>query len=227
MAEQPSAGALSAAFPAPPPFYKSFTPENLARIEKIRASSSSSTQTDHPAKSPPPLDIASLPTELRYLIPPQPPKDQYTSFNALHSINASEPTSTTPDPQRLKTLTRSLLLHFLSLTHILATKPADYARKWDELRDIFLQAHRVINEYRPHQARETLIQMMEEQVRRGREEIQTCRETGERVKEALITLGEEALKQVDQEMMVEKRKWEAEAEDKRLWKTLKREIGRF
>lgn len=68
--------------------------------------------------------------------------------------------------------------------------------------------------------------MMEEQVRRGREEIKACKETGERVKEALSTLGDEAMKQVDQDTMVGKRKWEAEAEDKRLWKTLEREVGR-
>lgn len=226
MAEQPQAGAISATFPAPPPFYKSFTTENLTRLEEIRASTTSSGNADPPARSPPAPDLTALPPELRYLIPPVPPKDQYTSFNAVHTLTTSEPSSTTPDPQRLKTLTQSLLLHFLSLTHILATKPSDYAPKWDELRDIFLEAHKVINEYRPHQARETLIQMMEEQVRRGREEIRTCRETGQRVKEALNALGEEAISQVDQEPRTEKTKCEAVAEDKRLWRTLEMEVGR-
>lgn len=70
--------------------------------------------------------------------------------------------------------------------------------------------------------------MMEDQVRRGREEIKSCRETGERVKEVLNALGEDAVKQGDQETMVRNRKWEVgvEAEDKRLWKTLEREVGK-
>lgn len=78
--------------------------------------------------------------------------------------------------------------------HILATKPADYGAKWDDLRDLFLNAHHLINEYRPHQTRETLILMMEEQVRRGREEVRGVREGRERVEGVLRGLvGAEAV----------------------------------
>ena len=53
-----------------------------------------------------------------------------------------------------------------------------------------MNAHYLINEYRPHQARESLILLMEEQVRRGREEVRGVREARERVEGVLMGLGE-------------------------------------
>lgn len=81
--------------------------------------------------------------------------------------------------------------------HILATNPADYAAKWDDLRDLFLNAHHLINEYRPHQARESLILLMEEQVRRGREEVRGVKEIRERVEGVLRGLGDVGLEEVE------------------------------
>lgn len=245
MADQPQPGAISAAFPAPPPFYKHFTPENLARLQEIQASTSSSTgetSADDPAQAPSSIDLDALPLELRYLIPPAPPTGQYRSFNTVEDVRAPShllpdhpahtsqaspalPEASPPDPQRLKALTRSLLLHFLSLSHILATNPVDYPAKWDEIRDVFLEAHRVINEYRPHQARESLIQMMEEQVRQGREEIRICRETEERVREALGSLGKDLEVAEVEEGRKRKREPGKAREQRRVWEMLEREIG--
>jgi mediator of RNA polymerase II transcription subunit 7 len=245
MADQPQPGAISAAFPAPPPFYKHFTPENLARLQEIQASTSSSAEepsSDDPAQPPSSIDLDALPLELRYLIPPAPPTGQYRSFNTVQDVRPPShllpnhhaytsqaspalPEPSPPDPQRLKTLTRSLLLHFLSLSHILATNPVDYPAKWDEIRDVFLEAHRVINEYRPHQARETLIQMMEEQVRQGREEIRICRETEERVREALGSLDKDLEVAGVEGGRKRKRERGKAWEERRVWEMLEREVG--
>lgn len=77
MAEQ--SRILSAAFPTPPPFYKSFTKENLAQLkqrQRIREDS----ENDG-------LDVLALPHELRQLIPPKPPTDgRYRSFGIQHDV---------------------------------------------------------------------------------------------------------------------------------------------
>lgn len=246
MADQAQGSAISAAFPSPPPFYKHFTPENLKRLREIQNSAISTEEFSiGEVPKPPSLDVDALPLELRYLIPPPPPTGQYRSFNVLQDVlplsshnphfipsahasqvSSTQPESATPDPQRLKTLTRSLLLHFLSLSNILAMNPIDYPPKWDEIRDVFLEAHKVINEYRPHQARETLIQMMEEQVRRGREEIRLCKETEVKVREALQDLGKDV--EVADVELRKKRKRDRDkiGEERRIWEMLEREVGR-
>ena len=99
MADQPQPGAISAAFPAPPPFYKHFTPENLARLQEIQASTSSSAgepSAEEPAQPPSSIDLDALPLELRYLIPPAPPTGQYRSFNTIEDVRAPSHLHSTP-----------------------------------------------------------------------------------------------------------------------------------
>ena len=88
-------------------------------------------------------------------------------------------------------MTRSLLLNFLEMVHILAVNPSDYPAKWDDLRDLLRNAHQMVNAYRPHQARESLILMMEEQVERCREEIRGVREMKRKVEGILEGLAGE------------------------------------
>ena len=84
----------------------------------------------------------------------------------------------------------------------------------------------MINEYRPHQARETLIHMMEEQVRRGREEIRVCRETEERVREALGNL-DKGMEITEVEVGKKRKRERGKAgEERRVWEVLEREIER-
>lgn len=73
-------------FPTPPPFYKHFTPKNLARVSQIRdqepqATASEGNQTNLAAK------LLDLPPELRYLLPPEPPADGvYKSFGQTCNV---------------------------------------------------------------------------------------------------------------------------------------------
>ena len=68
-------------FPDPPPFYKHFTAENLARLKEVGHSAApgdnSSTNTLSTDQ------LLALPNELRYLIPPEPPADdeEFHVFN--------------------------------------------------------------------------------------------------------------------------------------------------
>ncbi|KAL8719806.1 MAG: hypothetical protein Q9225_003241 [Loekoesia sp. 1 TL-2023] len=224
----PSSAAISAAFPAPPPFYRSFTPDNLARLSSLQQSNPSLTADD-------------LPPELRNLLPPPPPppNHQYRTFGETHEIPAppssDAPPKEPPNPHRLLQTTRQLLLTFLSLTHSLATEPDTWAPKWDEMRALFSEAHAVVNEYRPHQARETLIHMMEEQVERCKMETKACREACERVRGVLEEVEKgEGLAQLDMSIAeLEGRSKTRKDEDlkvekeHRVWEVIEQEVGNF
>jgi mediator of RNA polymerase II transcription subunit 7 len=72
----------------------------------------------------------------------------------------------------LKKLNRSILICFLELLDILINNPASPAReqKIKDLSVLFINMHHLINEFRPHQARETLCVIMERQ-RKQREDM--------------------------------------------------------
>lgn len=259
MADQQQPVTISSAFPAPPPFYKHFTTENLARLETIKSTKQSAgeeTSLDDSVKFSPPVDIISLPPELRYLIPASPPAGEYRSFNTIHGarstraqifeeaqqginvehiISLPPPTepSLLPSLEPLRTLVHRMLLEFLSLTRILSTEPASWVATWNQLRDLFIEAHGIINQYRPHQARETLIEMMEEQIKKGKEEIKICGDTRDKVRDVLGSLDKvgESMKERDtgsiERQGERKRKREAmkENENRRVWDCLEKELS--
>lgn len=85
MDEPAAPNTLTAAFPAPPTFWQSFTPENLERISKLRASSTSKSQSQDASSLP--ARILDLPPELRYLQPPEPPAEGvYRCFGDVYNV---------------------------------------------------------------------------------------------------------------------------------------------
>jgi hypothetical protein len=85
--EQQPSNQAAAAFPAPPFFWQHFTPENVERIEQLRAAQSAKQDaaTEPPSKLPP--RILDLPTELRFLQPPDPPASgRYRSFGSAFTV---------------------------------------------------------------------------------------------------------------------------------------------
>lgn len=103
------------------------------------------------------------------------------------------------------------------------------------MRALFSEAHAIVNEYRPHQARETLIHMMEEQVERCKMETKACKEACERVRGVLEEvekgegLGQPELGSMD----VEKRSRSGNEgrlrikTESRIWQMIEREVGSF
>lgn len=85
-------------------------------------------------------------------------------------------------------LAKSLLLNFNEFTSILSSNPAEAADKLDDIKTLFVNAHYLINMYRPHQARETLILMMEEQIRGAEKEINECDRISTTIKDLLEEL---------------------------------------
>jgi mediator of RNA polymerase II transcription subunit 7 len=219
-------------FPPPPPFYQNFTTENKDRLEEIKKDAGLATTEDSSPVQLSVEQILALPTELRYLIPPEPPKDsdefkvfgevnkakgmdnfnktmemisralaaQYTltgwTYEQLYpSTEASSSASSTLDRQRyLFRFLRSILVAYIELLGIVAVNPTS-EHKDDKLKDMLTMVtnmHALINEYRPHQARETLIREMERQVERKKREIEGVKKVKERVAEVLDGFGRDA-----------------------------------
>lgn len=93
----------------------------------------------------------------------------------------------------LKQLARSILLSFIELMGILSVNPNLYEVKVEHLRRLFENALHLINEYRPHQARESLIMMMERQIQKKKDEIDKVKSMKEKVGTMLTDLGREEL----------------------------------
>ncbi|XP_029918154.1 mediator of RNA polymerase II transcription subunit 7 [Myripristis murdjan] len=89
--------------------------------------------------------------------------------------------------RELKKLNMSILVNFLDLLDILIRSPGSIKReeKLEDLKLLFVHMHHLINEYRPHQARETLRVMMEVQKRQRLETAERFQKHLERVVEMI------------------------------------------
>ncbi|KAK6626014.1 Mediator of RNA polymerase II transcription subunit 7 [Polyplax serrata] len=115
--------------------------------------------------------------------PPPPIHDTYNMFG--HTFNADDTIIRSLESQgikrlypqhfdrrkELKKLNHSLLVNFLDLLDTLVLCPDSPKRteKVDDLSLLFFHIHHLLNEFRPHQARETLRVMMELQKRQRNE----------------------------------------------------------
>ncbi|TIA29067.1 mediator of RNA polymerase II transcription subunit 7 [Aureobasidium pullulans] len=191
MAEQAQARMLSAAFPTPPPYYKHFTKQNVTKVRQIRKEAA--TNSDQ-------VDVGSLPADLRYLIPPEPPADgRYKSFGAQHDLAQpaqslaqagiqelfpADAAHLDPTPH-LQTLTRAVLLNFLELVGTLSVNPTQGPEKVEHLQTLFYNLHDLINRYRPHQARESLIMTMEDQLDKIKAQVESVNSAKDRMEQVL------------------------------------------
>ncbi|KAI5318738.1 hypothetical protein L3X38_038446 [Prunus dulcis] len=94
--------------------------------------------------------------------------------------------------KELRSLNRELQLHILELADILVERPSQYARRVEDISLIFKNLHHLLNSLRPHQARATLIHILELQIQRRKqavEDIKRRREEAQRLlKESVGTL---------------------------------------
>ncbi|KAK7441313.1 hypothetical protein Landi51_10234 [Colletotrichum acutatum] len=221
--DEPSQNALASTFPNPPPFWRDFTPENVARIEELRkaqAEKDGVTVKDLPARIP------DVPESLINLQPPAEPLagtwkvlgGNYTLDDKLPSLEEGEIKRLVPAHSEekdgkhldrafeLKKMAKSLLLNFLELVAVMATVPDDVserppfplppkpnqsqaATKIEDLRTLFINFHHVLNEYRPHQARESAIALMQSNLDRTRAETAAIRAQVDKAKRVLEGLG--------------------------------------
>ncbi|KAF9170852.1 Mediator of RNA polymerase II transcription subunit 7 [Mortierella sp. AD011] len=195
--EEASAQQQGAAFPAPPYYFQRYTQENINLLEKAKADPENAEIT----KS---LEALSFP--ILALEPPPPvKKGAYWMFGRAWPVQDSlatleeqgieqlYPKGSIDRVKELKKLNHSAVFNFLELVHTLSTSPGEFATKVDQIRVIFINMHHIINEYRPHQARETLKLMMEDQLNRKKKETAALRKTCTDLRKQLATL--QALKQ--------------------------------
>ena len=91
MADQSAPRHINAPFPAPPPFWKHFTEENISKLEEsVKAQIASNEKSQEPkvdklkAVQLRELDI---PQGLSYLVPPTPPGDEsYKIFSSVQTV---------------------------------------------------------------------------------------------------------------------------------------------
>ncbi|QLQ80899.1 hypothetical protein HG537_0E02540 [Torulaspora globosa] len=188
---------ISSLYPPPPPYIKFFTQENL---EKLPEYLKTKTNRDDTAEQP---ECA-----LDFLIPPPlPPTSQYRAFGSVWQLkdqlpdlktmgltqlyNKASGEDTNNYQYKIKELHRllkSLLLNYLELVNILSIDPTQYEQKVDHIRTILVNIHHLLNEYRPHQSRESLIMLLEEQVEYKRKEIKEIDQVCQQLRKKLANL---------------------------------------
>lgn len=96
MADESQQRAVNTAFAPPPPLWKHFTRENIDKVEQIKAEASKGEDgrlNKNKQWSSAELRALELPSELRYLVPPDIPEGQYSVFGELQTVRS--PTSRT------------------------------------------------------------------------------------------------------------------------------------
>ena len=198
---------VSSLYPPPPPYVKFFTQSNLEKLPKYKEKKAASAKQTAPNNS----DGGSeeeITCALDYLIPPPMPKNQqYRAFGSIWQVKdqlpdlesmgltqlykkstENESTNYQYKIQELRKLLKSLLLNYLELIGVLSINPDMYERKVENIRTILVNIHHLLNEYRPHQSRESLIMLLEEQLEYKRGEIREIEQVCKQVHDKLTSI---------------------------------------
>ena len=131
--------------------------------------------------------------------PPAPNDDNYTMFGRTFTpgddiirpletqgLKRLHPKSF-DHKKELKKINHSIVVNFLDLIDVLIVSPGSAKReeKIEDLNLLFIHMHHLINEFRPHQARETLRVMMEVQKRQRLETAERFQKQMEKVTQIL------------------------------------------
>lgn len=168
---------ISSLYPPPPPFYNYFTTENIERYEELKG-----------AKDDQDIEPEG---ELKFLKPPTPPSgEHYKGYGNLWSFEDKLPKlsdigweqlykedddeldSSKKKIQELHKLMKSLLLNFVELIGIMSINPSEFNQKVEDLKLILININHILNSYRPHQSRESLIMLIKGRIDSKRRDIE-------------------------------------------------------
>eukprot|EP00271_Cylindrocystis_brebissonii_P015200 TRINITY_DN37426_c0_g1_i1.p1 TRINITY_DN37426_c0_g1~~TRINITY_DN37426_c0_g1_i1.p1 ORF type:complete len:236 (+),score=66.69 TRINITY_DN37426_c0_g1_i1:203-910(+) len=159
--------AAAAAYPPPPPYYRLY--------EKFHKDKNSAPSPPPPISGPYHLFGA-----------------EYTTEDVLPGLEEQGVRQLYPrleDPSQLdvkgelQALGREVLLEFLELTDTLVQRPSQFARRVEEIGLLFKNIHHLLNSLRPHQARTTLIHLLEVQVQQRKQAAEDIRQRREEARE--------------------------------------------
>lgn len=205
---------ISSLYPPPPPYYKYFTDENLEKLRKAKENEENRENEEHQlekAENPQSGDTdaateVQLPPELKLLTPPtQPVGDHYRGYGNLWSFENKLPSlkdsgwrqlyededeniTSKTKTKELHKLTDSLLLNFLELVGSVAVDPSQFHVKIEDLKLILININHILNTYRPHQTRESLIMLLRKHIDSKRAEIAEIDRVSENVKLKILSL---------------------------------------
>lgn len=198
---------ISSLYPPPPPYFKYFTDENLSKLETWKNKGQDDMQLDKTdLEQANEYEDNKPPGELKFLVPPkQPDSDHYRGFGNLWSFEDKLPglkelgwTQLYKDDDELITsntkivelhkLMDSLLLNFLELIGVVSIDPQQFHYKIEDLKLILININHILNTYRPHQSRESLIMLLRKQIDMKRNEINEIDKTSEDIKAKILKL---------------------------------------
>ncbi|EFJ24409.1 hypothetical protein SELMODRAFT_174496 [Selaginella moellendorffii] len=139
----------SAAYPPPPPYYT---------LYKDPASAPS---------PPPPLQGTYSVFGNTYTTDDTLPSLEEVGLRQLYPIGPN-----IDYKKELKALNRELVLQMMELADVLVERPSQYARRVEDMGLILRNMHHLLNSLRPHQARATLIRILETQVQRRKQAVE-------------------------------------------------------
>ncbi|GEQ72751.1 hypothetical protein JCM33374_g6439 [Metschnikowia sp. JCM 33374] len=181
---------ITSLYPPPPPYYRYFTEQNLAKFKQWNTSSQ---ETE-------------LSPELRLQVPPEVPStDQYRGYGSVWSLENKLPSlkdsgwrqlysdedetiTSKAKIAELHKLLDSLLLNFLELVASVSVEPAKFYVKIEHLKLILINMNHLLNTYRPHQTRESLIMLLQKQIDSKKTEISEIDSVTKEVKQRIADL---------------------------------------
>lgn len=171
---------ISSLYPPPPPYYRFFTKENVTAFEAWKRGHENDMEVDDQDKERADLPLPS--GELKLFIPPKPPAGPYYhGFGNLWSFEDKLPSlkelgwtqlygddevleSSQRKTKELHKLVKSLLLNFLELVGVVSVDPQQFHLKIEDIKLILININHILNSYRPHQSRESLIMLLRKQI---------------------------------------------------------------
>lgn len=165
---------ILALYPPPPPFAQFFSEENEEKLNQFRL--------ENPE--------GEAPGELRFLEPPKQPEGTHysgygnlwsfedrlpllkdTKWDQLYQSNDELITLETKITE-LHKLVDLLLLNFLELIGMVSVDPSKAEPKINNISLILININHLLNTYRPHQSRESLIMLLKKLIEAKRKEIE-------------------------------------------------------